>query len=158
MLYQRDPMSCYVIVAPPSAPVGPLRASNITAHSATIQWQAPRQRGSSRVRRYIIEKSEGGRHSVWALCGYSSSDSRVYQLAHLTEGKQWLVRVYAENDDGRSSPLEGSLTTSQGDIKASSYSYTSSSLTSKFTDRKPAYTGSSLATKSGEYEQSKFFL
>ena len=137
------------ILASPSVPVGPLRVSNITAHSATIQWQAPRQRGSSRIKRYIIEKSEGGRRSVWALCGYSGSDSRVYQLAHLTEGKQWLVRVYAENDDGRSVPLEGSLTTLLGEVKASSYAYTGSAFAPRSTDIK-SYTGSSLATKSGE--------
>lgn len=107
----------YCVTAAPSTPSGPLRVSNITTSSATITWYPSRQAGSSRIRRYIIEKSEGGRHSVWTLCGYSSSETQVYHLAHLTEGKQWLVRVYAENEDGKSEPLEGSLTTKSGMYK-----------------------------------------
>lgn len=62
----------------------------------------------------MVERSEGGLRSVWTLCGYSGSDKLSYNLTNLTPGKRWLIRVYADSDDGRSEPLETSLTTDQG--------------------------------------------
>ena len=106
----------YVSASVP-APTGPLHISCVTTNSASIGWYKPHSSAAaSRVRRYVIEKSEGGKHAVWILCGYSSSNSEVYRLTHLTGGKKWMVRVYAENEDGRSEPLEGSFMTKKGGL------------------------------------------
>jgi len=67
--------------------------------------------------------SAGGLHTVWSLCGYASAEARAFTISHLTEGKKWLIRVSAENDDGRSEPLNSSITTESGEHKLYSHCY-----------------------------------
>uniref|UniRef100_A0A8W8KLQ0 Fibronectin type-III domain-containing protein n=1 Tax=Magallana gigas TaxID=29159 RepID=A0A8W8KLQ0_MAGGI len=90
---------------PPAAPTGPIKCTQITRDSVTIEWKPPKEDGGSRVTAYIIEKKEGLRHSFVHVSKTLSGETTLTVLG-LNEGKDYYFRVYAENKYGKSPALE----------------------------------------------------
>ena len=94
-----------VVAGPPAVPTGPIKCTQITRDSVTIQWKAPKEDGGSRVTGYIVEKKEGLRHTYVHVSKTLSEETTLTVLG-LNEGKDYYFRVYAENKYGRSPALE----------------------------------------------------
>lgn len=90
----------------PSAPEGPLAATDVTADFCRLSWKPPQDDGGSRVTNYVIEKQAAGRAAWTKVSTYVRSTT--YDVVNLDEGSVLKFRVSAENQHGVGPPLEGS--------------------------------------------------
>ncbi|XP_033640975.1 twitchin-like isoform X1 [Asterias rubens] len=93
------------VVDKPGPPEAPLEVTDVTAESAKLAWNPPKDDGGSRITNYVVEKREGVRS--WNKV---TSFVRVpnYNVGDLDEGQQYFFRVRAENQYGVGEPLEQS--------------------------------------------------
>ncbi|XP_041468950.1 twitchin-like isoform X3 [Lytechinus variegatus] len=95
-----------IVVDKPSAPEGPLAATDVTADFCRLSWKPPQDDGGSRVTNYVIEKQAAGRSAWTKVSTYVRTTS--YDVVNLDEGSVLKFRVMAENQYGVGPPLEGS--------------------------------------------------
>lgn len=91
------------VTSTPSAPKGPLKASDVTADGCKLKWEAPEDDGGEPIEHYVIERMdvETGR---WVPV--TTSKTPDADVTGLTEGKEYKFRVKAVNKEGESAPLE----------------------------------------------------
>jgi hypothetical protein len=95
----------------PSNPRGPLRAVISDDQSTiTLHWLKPKHNGGSPLRRYIIERLHYRSFMTsneWYIVGYTSGEETTFKITeYLIEDSSFSFRVIAENDIGKSIPLE----------------------------------------------------
>lgn len=88
----------------PYRPVGPMIVTKVSATSLMIEWRPPLDDGGIPILGYSVEMSEGS--GVWKKVGYTPSRQTQFTIAGLTEGKVYFFRVFAENEQGLSRPLQ----------------------------------------------------
>ena len=86
-------------------PEGPLEVKNIQKESMSLSWQPPKSDGGSPVTGYTIEKREANRN-MWTPVAKVGPDVTSCLAEKLTENKEYIYRVTAENKVGPSKPLE----------------------------------------------------
>ena len=91
--------------AVPSIPIGPLTTSNVTSTSITISWNPPSSTGGIPVSAYVIERRDV-RYSTWLMVEKVRPMIASYCIQNLLEGNEYLFRVFAENAEGFSEPLQ----------------------------------------------------
>lgn len=91
--------------AVPSAPIGPLKVSDITASSATLSWKAPKEDGGQPIKRYIVERRDT-RCSAWVQVETPRPNVLTLTTDKLIENLEYLFRVSAENIEGQGPYLE----------------------------------------------------
>lgn len=89
----------------PSAPQGPIVTSDLTATSVVIAWKPPLKDGGLPITGYVIEKRDK-RRPTWVKVEKVNPDILTYCVQNLTTGSDYYFRVFAENDEGLSPPLE----------------------------------------------------
>lgn len=89
----------------PSAPVGPLKVSDITANSATLSWKPPKEDGGQPLKRYIMERRDT-RRSAWVQIETPRPNVLTVTTEKLLENVEYLFRVSAENIEGQGPFLE----------------------------------------------------
>ena len=89
----------------PSAPVGPLNVSNVTATSADLEWKPPTTDGGAPITGYLIESRPATR-STWSKVANVDAGTTRYSPRDLREGTDYLFRVSAINEEGQGLPLE----------------------------------------------------
>ncbi len=60
------------VIDKPGAPEGPIKVSDVTAQSLTLQWQPPKDDGGSSIESYIVEKMDVAR-GEWSPVSSSSN-------------------------------------------------------------------------------------
>ncbi len=97
-----------IVLDKPGKPEGPLEASEIKQDGCRLTWKAPKENGNSPITNYVVEKMDP-KKGVWEKV---TSFCRVptYEVMGLDEGRAYQFRVMAENNEGKSLPLE-TLTT-----------------------------------------------
>ena len=60
--------------------------------------------GNSPITRYVVETADASTHT-FTNAGYSDSDTLEFKVSQLNKGKQYLLRVFAENATGQSEPV-----------------------------------------------------
>jgi predicted phage tail protein len=94
----------------PEAPSGPLRYTiSEDDYIIKLNWSEPKSDGGSKIKRYIIEKKvfSLGMPTEWTKVGYANSDENSFKVSDYNiEENTFSFRVIAENDAGRSAPLE----------------------------------------------------
>ncbi|KAI8485779.1 Titin-like, partial [Branchiostoma belcheri] len=92
------------IIGRPGPPNGPVVIEDVTPESCVLNWKPPTDDGGSDVTNYVIEKSDN-RGATWV---YVSSGVKRTQLkvTKLTENKEYLFKISAENRFGVGSPLK----------------------------------------------------
>lgn len=101
----KDTATVFVTVLDvPTAPEGPLKASDITKNSMQLSWRAPRDDGGSEILHYIVEKMDSE-----ALRWVPVGDTSMTQIKadHLIENHNYMFRVRAVNRQGESPNLMG---------------------------------------------------
>ena len=91
----------------PDTPEGPIKVSNVTAKSAELGWKPPKNDGGKPIKRYIVEQRDMKRNN-WYQVDTTRPNTHTLTLDRLAEGNDYMFRVIAENDEGRSQPLETS--------------------------------------------------
>lgn len=94
----------------PSAPAGPLKAKiSDDQTTITLSWSRSRSNGGSPIRRYIIEKlvNRNFMTNEWFRMGTTSPDETKFKLTeYFIEESSFTFRIIAENDIGKSMPLD----------------------------------------------------
>lgn len=81
-----------------------LEVSEVRKDSCYLTWKEPEDNGGSAITNYVVEKKDVS-SAQWVPIS-SSSKKRSLLAKHLMEGIQYLFRVAAENQYGRSSYVE----------------------------------------------------
>ncbi|XP_052706840.1 twitchin-like isoform X1 [Crassostrea angulata] len=92
------------VVDSPDKPEGPLEVGNITPDSCVLTWNAPKEDGGSPISNYVVEKMDT-RTGAWEPVSKFVRGTN-YEVMGLAEGHEYKFRVSAENQFGRSEPLE----------------------------------------------------
>ena len=58
----------FVFIDKPGPPEAPLEVTDVTAESAKLAWNPPKDDGGSRITNYVVEKREGVRS--WNKVGF----------------------------------------------------------------------------------------
>lgn len=88
---------------PPDAPEPP-KADRITKDSVTLSWRPPRHDGGAKIRGYIIQQKVAKGDDDWADVNGVPVPANIFTVPKLKEGEEYLFRVIAVNDIGRSPP------------------------------------------------------
>ncbi|XP_055077993.1 immunoglobulin-like and fibronectin type III domain-containing protein 1 [Periophthalmus magnuspinnatus] len=94
-----------IVLDRPGPPEGPVETVETTSTVIEIKWNPPKDDGGSAVTHYIIER-QPTRQSLWTKLGDVSADRTTFRDRNVTHGKKYNYRIYAENPEGISDPLE----------------------------------------------------
>ena len=94
----------YAFSGAPTSPSN-FKVTYQTPNTATITWDAPCDDGGSPVIQYLLEKQEPGK-SRWDLLTVLPADATECELENMAAGKDYKLRITAENKHGRSDPRE----------------------------------------------------
>ena len=89
----------------PGPPEGPVETVETSSSIIEIKWSPPNDDGGSAVTNYIIERQQVGQ-SQWTKVGDVSADRTTFRDRNVTHGKKYNYRIFAENPEGISDPLE----------------------------------------------------
>ncbi|KAF2885739.1 hypothetical protein ILUMI_20443 [Ignelater luminosus] len=96
-----------IVLDRPGPPQGPLNYEEITSQSVTLSWKPPTDNGGSEITAYVIEKRDLTHGGGWVpAVNYVSPKNTHAVVPRLIEGTKYEFRVFAENLQGRSDPLE----------------------------------------------------
>ncbi|XP_025833492.1 twitchin isoform X4 [Agrilus planipennis] len=96
-----------IVLDRPGPPQGPLEYEEVTAQSVTLSWKAPKDNGGSEITGYVIEKRDLTHGGGWVpAVTYVSPKNTHAVVPRLLEGTKYEFRVFAENLQGRSDPLD----------------------------------------------------
>ena len=95
----------FTLTAVPSAPEGPLEPTDITATTVTIEWKPPKSDGGLPLTAYILERRDVKR-MTWIKVDRVKPNITSYCIQDLVTGNDYFFRVFAENEEGISLPLE----------------------------------------------------
>ncbi len=94
----------------PSAPSGPLKYTISEDQTViNLQWSQSKSDGGSKVKRYIIEKKQvaSGMPTEWFKIGFTNPSETSFRVTeYFVEDSTFNFRVIAENEAGKSHPLE----------------------------------------------------
>jgi titin len=82
---------------PPSAPVN-LRVMEVYKDFVVVSWEPPLSNGGEKILGYDIEKSIKG--CMFVNAGYTKSVDTRFKVTRLHEGKEYIIKVSAENRIG----------------------------------------------------------
>ncbi|NWH28079.1 TITIN protein, partial [Grus americana] len=95
------------VLGRPGPPVGPIKFESILADKMTISWLPPLDDGGSKITNYVIEKKEANRRT-WVPVTNEPKEclfTTTCKIPKLLEGREYQIRIYAENLYGISDPL-----------------------------------------------------
>lgn len=88
-------------------PPEPPKPDRITKDSVTLSWRPPRNDGKSKIKGYYIEVKPKNSKD-WKPINEIPINGTLFTVPNLKEGEEYLFRIIAENDVGRSEPSKPS--------------------------------------------------
>lgn len=88
----------------PSAPMGPLKVSEVYAEGCKLDWQPPPDDGGCPIDHYVIEQLDEAT-GRWMPAGETAGKETSFDVEGLTPGHKYKFRVKAVNRLGTSDPL-----------------------------------------------------
>lgn len=70
-----------------------------------VRWKAPRDNGGLPVTAYHLERRDK-KYFSWIKVDKTKANITSYCVQNLLEGNEYYFRVFAENEEGLSDPLE----------------------------------------------------
>lgn len=74
-----------LVVTVPSAPMGPLEVSDVTAHTCHLSWKPPEDDGGDPVKYYTIDRMDADK-GIWVPCGETAGRIPEFDVDGLNEG------------------------------------------------------------------------
>lgn len=100
-----EAFSRLIVVDKPGPPQGPVEVTDSSSSVIELKWKPPSDTGSSEVTNYLVERQQVGQ-SMWKKVWDSSADRLSFRDKKVSHGKKYIYRIYAENSEGISDPLE----------------------------------------------------
>uniref|UniRef100_A0A8C4KRR6 TITIN protein n=1 Tax=Dromaius novaehollandiae TaxID=8790 RepID=A0A8C4KRR6_DRONO len=88
-------------VAEVPQPPGKITVDDVTRNSVSLSWAKPEHDGGSKIIQYIVEMQAKGSEK-WSECARVKTLEAV--ITNLTQGEEYLFRVMAVNEKGKSDP------------------------------------------------------
>ena len=88
----------------PSPPQNPTARSVDKTH-IDVTWEVPESDGGSPITQYVVEKKDVAKKN-WTSGETVAASELKCTLSKLVEGNDYLIRVSAENEIGRSEPAQ----------------------------------------------------
>ena len=92
-----DPIKVAEVPQPP----GKITVDDVTRNSVSLSWAKPEHDGGSKIIQYIVEMQAKGSEK-WSECARVKTLEAV--ITNLTQGEEYLFRVMAVNEKGKSDP------------------------------------------------------
>uniref|UniRef100_A0A8D2NJT0 Fibronectin type-III domain-containing protein n=1 Tax=Zonotrichia albicollis TaxID=44394 RepID=A0A8D2NJT0_ZONAL len=92
-----DPIKVAEVPQPP----GKITVEDVTRNSVSLSWAKPEHDGGSKIIQYIVEMQAKGSEK-WSECARVKTLEAV--VTNLTQGEEYLFRVMAVNEKGKSDP------------------------------------------------------
>uniref|UniRef100_A0A8C3XLQ9 Titin n=1 Tax=Chelydra serpentina TaxID=8475 RepID=A0A8C3XLQ9_CHESE len=92
-----DPIKVAEVPQPP----GKITVDDVTRNSVLLTWSKPEHDGGSKILQYIVEMQVKG-SDKWSEC--ASVKALEALITNLTQGEEYLFRVIAVNEKGKSDP------------------------------------------------------
>uniref|UniRef100_A0A8U8C290 Uncharacterized protein n=1 Tax=Geospiza parvula TaxID=87175 RepID=A0A8U8C290_GEOPR len=92
-----DPIKVAEVPQPP----GKITVDDVTRNSVSLSWAKPEHDGGSKIIQYIVEMQAKGSEK-WSECARVKTLEAV--VTNLTQGEEYLFRVMAVNEKGKSDP------------------------------------------------------
>uniref|UniRef100_A0A663MAZ1 Titin n=1 Tax=Athene cunicularia TaxID=194338 RepID=A0A663MAZ1_ATHCN len=92
-----DPIKVAEVPQPP----GKITVDDVTRNSVSLSWEKPEHDGGSKIIQYIVEMQAKGSEK-WSECARVKTLEAV--ITNLTQGEEYLFRVMAVNEKGKSDP------------------------------------------------------
>ena len=89
----------------PGAPEGPIVYEEILATSVVVRWKPPKDTGGIPITAYHLERRDK-KYYTWIKVEKTKPNITSFCVQNLLEGNEYLFRVFAENEEGLSVPLE----------------------------------------------------
>lgn len=90
----------------PGPPLGPVNILEVTPNHMVIQWRPPKDDGGTPLMNYIVEKKDVKKSwEPWSVVS-SGSNSTKSKVPRLEKGREYIVRIRAENKIGIGAALE----------------------------------------------------
>ena len=90
----------------PSAPIEPVNILEVTPDFMMIQWRAPKDDGGTPVTNYVVEKKDVKKPwEPWSVVSSSGTSTKA-KVSRLEKGREYIVRIRAENKIGIGAGLE----------------------------------------------------
>lgn len=80
----------------------------MNSQSVTLHWQSPEKDGGLPIKRYVVERREAKRQA-WVKVDTVRVGTTDLKVDNLMEGSHYIFRVFAENAEGLSPPLESTV-------------------------------------------------
>ncbi len=93
----------------PDVPSPPrnLSIKEVNKDYIVVSWEVPEHDGESPITGYVIEKRDV-KKSSYINAGNVDGKTLEFKVPKLIEGNEYIIRVFAENEIGRSEPAETS--------------------------------------------------
>uniref|UniRef100_A0A665TNY5 non-specific serine/threonine protein kinase n=1 Tax=Echeneis naucrates TaxID=173247 RepID=A0A665TNY5_ECHNA len=90
----------------PGPPIGPINILEVTPDHMMIQWRAPKDDGGTPITNYVVEKKDVKKPwEPWSVVSSSGTSTKA-RVSRLEKGREYIVRVRAENKIGIGAGLE----------------------------------------------------
>lgn len=90
----------------PGPPVGPVNILEVTPDYMMIQWRAPKDDGGTPITNYVVEKKDVKKPwEPWSVVSSGGTSTKA-KVSRLEKGREYIVRVRAENKIGIGAGLE----------------------------------------------------
>lgn len=90
----------------PGPPIGPINILEVTPDHMMIQWRAPKDDGGTPITNYVVEKKDVKKPwEPWSVVSSSGTSTKA-KVTRLEKGREYIVRVRAENKIGIGAGLE----------------------------------------------------
>ena len=89
----------------PGAPEGPIVYEEVLVTSVVVRWKAPKDTGGVPITAYHLERRDK-KYYTWIKVEKTKPNVTSFCVQNLLEGSEYFFRVFAENEEGLSAPLE----------------------------------------------------
>ncbi|KAK5920273.1 hypothetical protein CgunFtcFv8_024100 [Champsocephalus gunnari] len=90
----------------PGPPISPINILEVTPDYMMIQWRAPKDDGGTPITNYVVEKKDVKKPwEPWSVVSSGGTSTKA-KVSRLEKGREYIVRVRAENKIGLGAGLE----------------------------------------------------
>jgi titin len=95
----------FILLAPTDKPSPPrdVRVKEVNKDYVVVTWDAPESDGGSPITGYLVEKKDAAK-KTYIKADNTDANTLELKVTKLVEGKEYDIRVFAENEIGASEP------------------------------------------------------